>query len=275
MALDPRIVQVGIELDGVINYYEDLYITARGTKFGNQNANECQVRIDNLTREHRDFILKETSPFLELRSSTPKQLIVNAGRKSYGMSQLFVGNITVSEVTQPPDIGIILNAITGFDYTLKTVAVSLPGQESLKTISQTAADNLGLTLDFQATDKTISNYSFTGTPSKHVKNIIDTGGVDAFVDNNILVVKDIDKPLAGLVKNLSMDTGMIGIPEITEIGIRVKFLLDNEVQLGGIINLTSKLNPSLDGTYAITKLAFDISNRDTPFYYIADCRRRI
>lgn len=270
-ALDPRIVEVGIAIGGEITWYTDLYMTARGTKFGNQNANECQVRIDNLNRAHRDFILKETSPFLPVRAHDSVGLIVNAGRKSYGASRLFIGNITVSQVTQPPDIGIILNAITGFSYALNTVAISFPGQTPLRVISQTAANNLGLTLNFQAQDKNIANYSFTGTPLTHIGNIAQTGNVDAFVDNQTLVVKDKNVPLQEIVKILNLNTGMIGVPEVTETGVRVKMLLDNTTQLGGLLALTSKLNPALNGNYVIQKLDFDVSNRDEPFFWIAEC----
>jgi hypothetical protein len=267
--LDDRIVQVGIELNNGINYYEGLAITARGTKFGNQNLSECQVRIDNLTRAHRDFILKETSPFNFNRS--PKKLIVNAGRKSYGTAQIFIGNITTSEITQPPDIGIILNALTGYETSLETISVSMPPQSSLLAISQKAANDIGTGLNFQATDKTIANYGFTGKPLEHVNKIQEAGNFDAFVDNNVLVVKDRNVPLPGLTRKLSLENGMVGIPEITETGIRVRMLLDNATQLGGQIELTSQLNPSLNGRYGIYKLSFDIASRDVPFYWIAEC----
>lgn len=269
--LDPRIVQIGIELNHGINYYEGLAITARGTKFGNQNLSECQVRIDNLTRAHRDFILTETSPFNQNRS--PKKLIVNAGRKSYGTSQLFVGNITTSEVTQPPDIGIILNALTGYSTSLDTISVGMPAQTSLSVIAQKAASDIGVALNFQASDKNIANYNFTGSPLDHVSKIQNAGQVNAFIDNNTLVVKDKNVPLPGAVRSLSMENGMIGIPELTEQGIRVRLLLDNETILGGQLNLVSQLNPSLNGSYGIYKLSFDIASRDTPFYWIAECSR--
>jgi hypothetical protein len=274
VAIDPRIVQVGIQVGDNINYYEDLYITAQGTKYGNANQNECEVRIENLNRANRDAILQQTTRWIQNQTGGPTKLIVNAGRQSYGTFQLFVGNVTTSQVTQPPDIGIILNAQTSFDQALSVATVSLPGQASLKTISQTAAKTFGTNLNFQATNnKQITNYSFTGTPLKHVENIAQSGNVDSYINENSFVVKDQNVPLPGVVKNLSQATGMIGTPEITELGIRVKFLLDNTDLLGGQINLTSILNPSLNGSYHVYKLSFDIASRDTAFYWIAECQR--
>jgi len=95
-AFDPRIVQIGIQIGSEIEFYDDLYVTAQGTKYGNQTANECQVRIDNLTREHRTRILTDTSPWAQTRSKDSKTLIVKAGRQSYGATLLFTGTITLA-----------------------------------------------------------------------------------------------------------------------------------------------------------------------------------
>src|SRR4051812_502184 len=104
--LDPRIVRVGIEVNGQLKIYEGLAITATGTKYANANQNECEIKIANLDKETREFILTETSPFN--RNKTKKVLTLDAGRKSTGVSRVFVGNISKSSPSQPPDISITL-----------------------------------------------------------------------------------------------------------------------------------------------------------------------
>lgn len=269
---DSRLIQVGIQIgDGIQYFGEGYYITAQGTKYGNPSPNECQVRIDNLTAAHRNQILTDSSPWSP--SLGTKKLILKAGRASYGASLIFNGNITIAGVSQPPDIGIIVNAIQGIDAALQTIAVSMPARTSLKTIAQTAANQSGLNLDFQATDKQISNYNLTGSIKDHMNKMELSGNYDVLQNNDSLVIKDKDVPVKNRVKKLSLNSGMIGTPEITELGIRVKMLLDNETEIGGQIDLTSKLNPALNGSYVIQKLGFDIASRDIPFYWIAEAKR--
>ena len=50
MSLDPRIVRVGVEIDGSLRTYEGLQIHATGTKFDNALMNETTVTINNLSR---------------------------------------------------------------------------------------------------------------------------------------------------------------------------------------------------------------------------------
>lgn len=269
--IDPRIVKIGIEIDGQIKYYEDLAITATGTKFANENENECEINITNLDKSTRDYLLTETSPFNKNKS--PKRIIIDAGRKSYGTNRIYIGDITSAKVSQPPDITISLKATTANDQKGNVVAKNQPGVANLSTIAQQVANELGLSLQFECRDKQLANYSFSGGCLKQVNKLGQAGGVSAFVDDNKLVMKDYGVPLSGRVKILDMDTGMIGIPEITEKGIKVTYLIDNDTTLGGALQIKSKINPAINGTYNIYKLGFNITSREVPFYYIAEASR--
>jgi hypothetical protein len=99
------------------------------------------------------------------------------------------------------------------------------------------------------------------------------GLVDAYIDDDKLIVKDRNKPLIGKTKIINLDTGMIGIPQIDEFGIHVKYLFDNDSVVGGAIQVTSEIYKAATGSYNIFKLDFELSNRDTPFYYVASCQR--
>jgi hypothetical protein len=271
--VDRRLLQVSIEVDGQMQVFnQDFDIHAVGKKTANPLQNDCTVTIQNLTKEVRNYLLTETSPFN--KNKTPKRLLVEAGRQSIGMTLLFEGNVVSSTPSQPPDIGLVLRAQTGAQAKTKVLARSGRAQQSLRSLAQAVAGDIDCALDFQATDKQIANYAFNGSALKQVDALQAAGGVDAYVDNKILVVKDRGKPLAGRVRIVNQKTGMIGIPEVTERGLKVTMLLDNETTLGGALEVTSELNPSVNGSYSIYQLGFDVASRAPPFYYIAEATRR-
>lgn len=269
--IDPRIVRISIEINGEFQVFEGLAMRARGQKTANPLQNTCEVDIVNLTKEKRNYLLTETSPFNT--NKTPKRLIVEAGRKSTGVTRLFYGEITSASPSQPPDIGLNLKAQTGTFAKGKVIARSGSASQSLKSIASNAAQDIGVGLDFQAQDKNIANYSFNGSAYRQVDALGAAGGVDVFVDDETLVIKDKGVPLKDRVKLLSKNTGMIGIPEVTEQGIKVRFLLDTNTVVGGALDVRSELNPALDGLYSIFALDFEVSTRDKDFYFIADARR--
>lgn len=271
-ALDPRVVKVSIQVNGQTKIYSSpLAITVTGTKYGNALQNEAEIILENLDKDTQDYILTETSPYNLNR--LPKTVTVEAGRVSYGTSVVYVGNVVTSKVTQPPDIGVILTCLTGNFIKGNILSRAFPGQATLQQISAGVSQDLGTILNFQATNKNIANYNFSGAALKQVDLLGSFGGINAFVDDNVLIVKNAFIPLTNTLRILNAETGMIGIPEFTEFGIKVKYLLDNRTTLGGQLQIVSKIYPAVNGRYVIYKLGFQIATRDTPFYYIAEAAR--
>ena len=270
-AFDPRILRIGIEVNGQLKTYDDLAVTVSGCKFANPLQNECEVKITNLDKATRDYLLTETSPFNKNR--TRKTLRVEAGRVSTGTALVYEGDIITAVGSQPPDITLSIKCATGDFQKGNIVAKSAGSKTSLRNLSKGVAKDLGLTLVYEAKDKQIANYSFTGGALKQVGRLGDAGMVNAYVDDGKLVVKDFNIPLLGQTRELNIDTGMIGIPEFTEHGVKVKMLYDNQTTLGSGLNITSIMNPAINGLYSVYKLSFELASRDNPWYYIAEAVR--
>jgi hypothetical protein len=268
---DLRVIKVGVEVNGRINIYQDLAIEARGSKYANANQDECEIRLSNVTKEVHDYILSQTSPFNS--NATPKKIYIEAGRVSYGVTRIFTGNVVTAETTNPPDVTLILKCLTGNYLKGKVVSNGGSNLTQLSTLSQQVASDLGATLDFQATDKQVANYSFTGAALKQISKIGDAGGVNAYLDNETFIVKNANAPLNGKVTIVNEETGMIGIPETTEQGVRVKFFMDGGTTLGSMLKINSKIYPAVNGSYVIYKLDFEIANRADPFFWIAEAKR--
>lgn len=269
--LDQRIIRVGVEVDGQLRVYDGLHVSATGSKFANPLQDECTVTVFNLARDVRNFLLTETSPFNQNR--TPKRLRLEAGRESTGVALVFEGDITEAAPTEGPDIGLELRAKTGQFAKGQVVAVSQAAQAPLSRIARQVADSLQAVLTFEATDKQVANYTFTGGALKQVDQLARVGNVDAFLDGRTLVVKDRDVPLRGVSRTLSAATGMVGMPAQTETGVKVTYLFDPQSRVGGRLQLESQANPSLAGAYTIFKLGFDLSSHDDPFYTTVEAAR--
>lgn len=266
-SIDGRKVRVSFEIDGKLRSYEGLNIHASGTKFANPNSDECVIKIANLKREVLDYLATETSPFNA--NKKPKTVIIEAGRESYGYSEIYRGNIQTVSISQPPDVMLEVHALTGIFQATQTTSKTAPAKTTIQALAQGVASDLGASLTFEAQNKSIANFIFAGGTLEQIKALADLGIIDAYLDGRTLVVKDKHIPLNGKVRVLRKDTGMIGVPQFTEFGIKATFLLDNQTVIGGALDIKSEINPAIDGKYAIYKLEFEIATHETPFYYTA------
>lgn len=270
--IDPRIVRLGIEVDGVVKYYENLAIYAKGVKFTSPNQSQATITILNINRETREYIMRVANPFNQ--SSSRKSLILEVGRESYGATVLYTGDIFRVQPTQKPDLGVTIRCNAGGFYKGVMVSRSAAATEKLSTIAAAVATDNGLGLSFEIVDRNIGNYNFTGSAANQIKLLADICQSDVYQENKILYVKPKNTPKVGAtVRVLDKKSFMIGVPEGTENGVKVSMLFDPVTQIGSQIDLTSEINPVLNGSYCIYKLDFDISSRDNQFYLTAEASR--
>ncbi len=272
--LDQRIVIVTLIVDGVSTTYEGLSIEAKGIKTSETVMSQCDVTILNLKSEDRERILKETNPFF-INQGKRISIIVEAGRESYGTTVLYTGRVFRSRATPKPNLGVVLKCIQGFDNKAKIVSRSATEITNLSSIARWVAEDNGYNLSFEITDKKIARYSFTGSAQAALSQLEALAdGANVYVDNKTLYIKNSDQPAKGLpVRILDKSTGLLWA-DGTEYGMKVKMLFDSVTKIGGQIDLTSEVNPSLNGSYVVRKLPFHITSRGQPFYYVAECNRR-
>jgi hypothetical protein len=269
-AIDGRLLTAQIQINNdLVTFDQTFYIRAKGKKAANALQNECELEIANLDTATRNYLLTETSPFNQNR--TPKILNLYAGRVSTGPFLVYTGDIMTVGISQPPDIMLKLQCGTGHFKKGAVGRRSGGANTKLSTLAGAVASNLGVSLRMEAPNVSVKNYSYSGNALDEVQELASAGSAQAYVDDQHLILKSVNVPLSGSVLNLSAQTGMIGVPEITEQGLKVKFLFDGSVKLGGAINITSVLNPAVNGLFVIFKLDFELSSREIEFYYIAEC----
>lgn len=272
-SLDPRLLKITFQVNDKLRSFDQSFrIRARGSKFANPLQNECRVDISGLDEATRNYILTETSPFNKNR--TAKVLTLYAGRVSTGLSMVYQGDITISSIEQPPEVTLILKCGTLHFLRGKVGSQSGGSNQKLSVIASRVAKNLNVNLNNQAKNRTVNNYSHNGNALDEVIKLQDIG-VDAYIDDTQLILKEAFLPLEGKVLNLSKDTGMLGVPIITEQGLKVSFLYNPEVKLGGAIRINSHINPAANGLFVIYKLNFALSSREQEFQYLAECLKAV
>lgn len=267
--MDNRILQIGVEVNGQLNVYTGARMTVKINKSSDSKQNTCEVTIANLLKETIDYLVTETSPWNP--SQKPKVLTITAGRESMGTERIYTGEVVMAVPSLPPDIILSMKAQTSESTKYKWAAINAPKNIQLSELSKKVADSYGLKLKMEATDKTISNYAFNGPLAKQIQKLELVGDIDAYIDDETLIVKDLGKPLKNLARVVSMNNGMIGTPTLDDKGIRVRVLYDPEYTLGMQIEIQSELNKSANGQYVVYNMAYTLANNERDWYIDLSC----
>ncbi len=273
-AFDQRLVTVTVNINGDQQIFEStatpgLDMRIHGRMFAGATMSQAEIKISNLTRQQRNFLLTSATPIIPATGNRqPTFVTVDVGRVSWGKPfRLFEGSCWANSVTPAPDMALCLSSLTN-SYQSSTVQVSTEGiLTPLSVIAGKIAAVYGWTLRYQVkNDRQIANFLYTGSGQTAIRKLEEIGGLNVFLINNVLTV--IDKgSFIGPIAPINMQNGMVGIPQANEWGVQVKTLIRPDIQLGGAFQLTSQTNPGVNGTWNIKQLNFEVTNRDDPFWY--------
>lgn len=88
--------------------------------------------------------------------------------------------------------------------------------------------------------------------------------IAAYIDDDIFYVKN-TYDVVNAADTVYLNE-FIGIPSWTEWGVVFTTLFDPTIRTAQAVDLTSLLNPSLNGKYVVMGIEYELSSRDTPFY---------
>lgn len=289
MALRNRVLTVILSLpDRTVTLEQDLNLKIKINKAALAIQNRATIDIIGLTGSLREQLLSQFTAWnqrqvesgqaeqkwvgVEVKAgwSTPSKHDVGSNVEQ--PSTVFKGQVVICELTStPPNIGVRLTCFTRQIDRTKFVTAPAPDGTTFKAYVTWAAEQMGFGTNFIC--DTSNNEAIISNPARSIfvasALLIDIQNmyrpdVAAFVDDDLLIVKDRNKIL-NPSESVQLDE-FIGVPTWTEWGVTFTVLFNQGIRLAQGATLTSLMNPSLNGTYVVMEIEYDLTSRDGPFY---------
>lgn len=260
--------------NSTIKEIEGLNVTFNIKKYAHGSGGEADISIANLAMPDINFLTTSMSPFYA--RDQRKKIAIYAGYDN-DVNKIFEGCVCSAQPNKRGgdiwlDIKANKNIFNACTMSSKTVIADKKPMK-IKELCSKVAEWAKLALDWKSkSTKTVDAFSFTGSISDAIRKINDLNIVYAFEDEDFL--RAIDKnPMGNLVREFSEDSGMIGIPRLTQLGVDIRALMDSNIKIGERVGLKSSLIPSANGQYWVFAITYVGGLRDTEFYMDLCCRR--
>lgn len=268
--MDKRICYVQIQTPSGDKEIRNISMRGRIDRKMSETGSTCKVSIANLSREDVEYLTTYTSPYVD--QSKKKRINIFAGYESTGVGMIFSGDIYSALPEGLPDTWLNIEAKTEY-FNQQNIITFSQGSMSTKNIATSIANELGCDLVWKSkSQKIIDSFNFAGAKSKLINRLNQLDNFYAYIDNNVLycVDKDEEAPSttkqAGTVKIINGDSGLIGLPQPDEYGVKIKVLLDPAVALGDWFKLESKRLPIVNGFYQVYEMTYDFATREPQYH---------
>lgn len=204
-------------------------------QFDYETPNHATIRVYNLSDETARAVQKEYS-----------NVILQAGYEGGSYGVIFQGQIKMVRRGREDQVNTyldILGADGDFPYNFDTVKMTVATGATQSDVVQTLAKEMGLQVGY-ATDLPPGALSrgkvLYGLSRDHMRRMAQTSGAVWSIQDGQLVVFPLTGYRPGEAVVVNSQTGMIGLPEQTEGGIRVKILINPRVRVGGLLQIDNR-----------------------------------
>jgi|GEM_PF-4118630 len=289
MPLGQRFLQVNITMPqsgAVVTIDQTMEMHVQIHKDALAIQNKANITIFNLTHSARQQLLSNFTAFNKRQAETGVKAAqycaveILAGYTNNAATAInngstpahvFQGDVVLCEpVGAPPNLGV---QITCYEHQLDKLQWKTefaPVQTTFKQYVEWAGRQMGVERTVCQTsydNKVISNPGATAHTVEDLLLDIQSmyrPAVAAFIDNNDLIVMDMNKVIA--IRGSTTVDEFVGTPMWTEWGVQFQTLFNPAILLAGGVTLKSKMNPSLNNSYVVSSIDYDLTSRDTNFH---------
>jgi hypothetical protein len=227
-------------------------ISASVNVAGGVGMGQATVRIWGMTF---DLMNKCSTIGIKPQAVRRNSVVIAAGDAEVGMSTIFEGTVTAAwaDFTGAPEVVFQLVAAAGMiEAVTQPPPMSRKGPVKAETILAELAAKAGLKFDNSAqATRTLPNTMLTGSLRNQIMTCADAARFAWLIDRRRLIIwpREGVRP-ADSVPLISAETGMVGYPSYTAIGVMVTCQFNPEIDFGALVEVRSTLR-SLSGTTSI------------------------
>ncbi|KLU14538.1 MULTISPECIES: baseplate hub protein [Xenorhabdus] len=180
---------------------------------------------------------------------------IEAGEEGEELSQVFKGGITFAypDFGDVPNVALVIESQTAvLDKMMGVDAESYEGDHDAITIMANICKRIGYTFEPNDVSVSVSNPYLHGTEIDKIRQLAHAANLDLYIENKNIAVTYKDFPRRTLkIPVISPDTGLIGYPVPTMIGVQFKCFYDSLVRFGGIVRIADSQIKICNGDWLI------------------------
>ncbi len=206
--------------------------------YGNGSpAPSARVKIYGLPIETTDKLLRIKFNSLNGLRDT---IAIEAGDQDSELVPVFKGGITFAypDFGDAPNVALIIESQTAVLESMAPVdAESYKGYQDVVNIMGQICERVGYTLESNDVNAKLNDVYLCDTDMKKIRKLADDAHLDLYLENNLVAITPKGQPRKIKIPIVSPETGLIGYPTPTMVGVNFKCFFDPLVRFGGVVRI--------------------------------------
>lgn len=216
----------------------------------------CRLRIYGVDRFDMDRLTVINYQNLDFLRNTMQ---IEATDDDGQFTTIFLGEIYIAQpdFSGMPDVAFVAEARSGLIGSLApAAAASFPGAQKVSAIMSRLAKELGVTLEDNGVTSTVTDMYLSGSPLTKVQALADAARIQYWFlpEQGVLAIAPMGVARRSDVVNVDFNTGLVGFPTKTHVGIQYTALFNPAIYHGCRIFMESDV-PSCNGEWYVISMS--------------------
>lgn len=193
---------------------------------------------------------------------------ITAGDAVNGMSLVFVGKVVNAWADMQTAPGVVMHIEAKADMTAQVKptgesdsATSYKGEVPAATILSELAGKAGLSFENNGVTELLYDTYHFGSVKEQILDVMHAARLEGIIENGKLAVWPAQGSRAGTIE-ISKETGMVGIPGFTVMGVVVKTLFKRHIPYGSLMHVKSDVvMPPGNGVWRINRVDYRLESQ--------------
>lgn len=172
-------------------------------------------------------------------------------------TMVFAGNIVNAwaDYQNMPDVFLHIQAQAAFYNQLAAAKpLSIKGGIDVSVVMSRIASQMGLAFENNNVHTQLTDVYVANTLTEQAKELARAAGFALYIDDKVLAITNPYSPRAGLIPEISPQSGLIGYPTFDGIGVNFQSLYNPAITFGGAFKLTTDVQQA-QGQWVVASMA--------------------
>lgn len=187
---------------------------------------------------------------------------------------IFSGNIVNAwgDYLSMPDVFLMIQAQSTYVLGLQTAnPISIKGGIDVAVVMQRIAADMGLSFENNNVSVIIENAYVANTLKEQALELARMCNISLYIDDTVLAITPLYGARAGIVPEISSESGLIGYPTFDGYGVNFSTYFNPAITFGGVIKLVTDIKPAA-GTWHVTSISHLLESEKPQGYWQSQVR---
>lgn len=229
-----------------------------------------QLRVFGMDKDLMDLFSTYNKELIKLSGD---QVVLSISENGGPLTTIFTGNISAAfiDYNSAPDVSFNISAVSALEKKVQpAAAIGFQGEVDVASKIESLAKQIGYSFEGNGVTAKLFNQYLDGSIIQQIYKLANAANLSCLIENGKVAIWPAKSNRQLPALSVGPQTGLVGYPTFTPVGIMIKTLFNPDLKCGRLVNITSDILKA-NGTWIVQICDHELSTMTPDGPWFTNC----